>query len=374
MTYEFIKLIRYLHVYYINMSSLVIKKENWNNYQKIHKDKGWDMKTFYNNYINYKWDVDINKLPEVPPVRERKKGEYYNKNGEIAWCNSGHVLTKNQWLKDTKKKRELKAKKRELKAKKHSEWLQSKDGTEHTLKRIVFNRLKEWVRIKLYLKKYKNDANLRREKREYDREYKKNNKAKLKKNAKKYYNNVLKFRNLCINCDETKATKKHYKGYCRDCFSQLFPEENEKLQIILNKNKKTELKLFEYLKDIDKDCVYQSSYEWCKNKDTDNRNIYDYEIFKKILIELDGPQHIKYVPHFHRNGETDLSIQIERDEYKMNCALKNGFHIIRILQEDVWFDKNNWREELKTCIDILKNINHSTIICIGNNKIYNQYN
>ena len=53
------------------MSSLVIKKENWNNYQKIHKNKGWDMKTFYNNYINYKWDVDINKLPEVPPVHER---------------------------------------------------------------------------------------------------------------------------------------------------------------------------------------------------------------------------------------------------------------------------------------------------------------
>lgn len=356
------------------MSSLVIKKEDWNKYQKIHKDKGWDMKTFWNNYIEYKWNVDINKLSKLPPIRERNKGEYYNKNGEIVWWNGSHYYTKAQWLKERKRISERDAKRRELKAKKHSEWLQSKDGTEHRLKRIVFNRLKEWVRIQLFLKKYKNDANLRKQKREYDREYKKNNKVKLKKKAKKYYNNVLKFRHLCINCEKVKAKIKHYKGYCKNCFSQLFPEENEKLQIILNKNNKTELKLLEYLKDIDKDCVYQSSYEWCKNKDTENRNIYDYEIFEKILIELDGPQHIKYVPHFHRNGETDLLIQIERDEYKMNCALKNGFHIIRILQEDVWFDKNNWREELKTCIDILKNINHPTIICIGNNKIYNQYN
>lgn len=30
----------------------------------------------------------------------------------------------------------------------------------------------------------------------------------------------------------------------------------------------------------------------------------------------------------------------------MQCANANGYTVIRIMQEDVWNDRNNWKEEL----------------------------
>lgn len=36
----------------------------------------------------------------------------------------------------------------------------------------------------------------------------------------------------------------------------------------------------------------------------------------------------------------------ERDLFKMKCANENGFSIIRILQEDVLYDKYDWLNEL----------------------------
>lgn len=59
------------------------------------------------------------------------------------------------------------------------------------------------------------------------------------------------------------------------------------------------------------------------------------------MIEPDGNQHFEQVgswgsPEEHR----------ERDHFKMNLALENGYSIIRILQVDVWEDKNDWKNKL----------------------------
>jgi hypothetical protein len=40
----------------------------------------------------------------------------------------------------------------------------------------------------------------------------------------------------------------------------------------------------------------------------------------------------------------------KRDIYKMKCANENGFSVIRLLQEDVLFDKYYWLNELITNI------------------------
>jgi len=48
------------------------------------------------------------------------------------------------------------------------------------------------------------------------------------------------------------------------------------------------------------------------------------------------------VPFFKR---TALENQI-RDKYKEKKARENNINIIRICQEDVWFDKNNWEDNL----------------------------
>lgn len=47
-------------------------------------------------------------------------------------------------------------------------------------------------------------------------------------------------------------------------------------------------------------------------------------------------------------------------------ARDHGYSIIRILQTDVWFDKNNWKENLHNAIMKAKeNIGNPIIIYIG---------
>lgn len=46
----------------------------------------------------------------------------------------------------------------------------------------------------------------------------------------------------------------------------------------------------------------------------------------------------------------------ENDKYKMKCANDNNYYVIRILQEDVFYDTYDWLSELNDNIkDIIKN-------------------
>ena len=88
-----------------------------------------------------------------------------------------------------------------------------------------------------------------------------------------------------------------------------------------------------------------------------------------LLIELDGAQHFRQVMNWKDPVETR-----KRDIYKMNQALINGYSVIRILQEDVWIDKNNWETNLKSAIlDIDPGIPKIIYICENNEySVYNQ--
>lgn len=109
-------------------------------------------------------------------------------------------------------------------------------------------------------------------------------------------------------------------------------------------NNKTEDILFEYLSIIyDHEIKRQKKFEWCKN-------IlflpFDFCIEElKLLIELDGPQHFKQIS----NWQHPLLTQ-EIDKYKMKYANENGYSVIRILQDDIWNDKNNWDDNLEQSI------------------------
>ena len=54
--------------------------------------------------------------------------------------------------------------------------------------------------------------------------------------------------------------------------------------------------------------------------------------------------------------------QRKRNVYKMKCANEREYNIIRLLQEDVLKNKNNWKKKLST-----------SILNIINNTIMNQY-
>ena len=66
----------------------------------------------------------------------------------------------------------------------------------------------------------------------------------------------------------------------------------------------------------------------------------------KIIIELNGPPHFVQVSNW-QNPETTREI----DLYKMTQAKKNGYSVIRLLQNDVLNDKIQWHAKLKQHIN-----------------------
>jgi hypothetical protein len=124
-----------------------------------------------------------------------------------------------------------------------------------------------------------------------------------------------------------------------------YPELN------LEKNKfnllKGEFKLYNYLKEItNKEISSQTKFIWCKNPETNYYLPFDFCIEDlKILIELDGEQHFNQI-YYWESPETVR----KRDSYKMVKAKENGYTIIRLLWDDIYYDKNNWKLKLKNSI------------------------
>jgi very-short-patch-repair endonuclease/predicted nucleic acid-binding Zn ribbon protein len=102
---------------------------------------------------------------------------------------------------------------------------------------------------------------------------------------------------------------------------------------------KTELKLFEWLKSQKFNVERQVKFDWCKIK---KHLPFDFVIEElKLIIELDGPQHFRQVANW-----TSPEITQEKDVFKMRKMSENGYSMIRLLQEDVLYDKFNWQEIL----------------------------
>ena len=127
-----------------------------------------------------------------------------------------------------------------------------------------------------------------------------------------------------------------------------------------NCKNKTELKLLNWVKNCDLIISVKKEYApvWCSTKyieynvkkDCINKGKYQYRFDflitirgkKNIIIELDGRQHYEQV----MNWKAPFCQQI-RDKYKEMKANQKNIPVIRILQEDVWSDKNNWQKKLE---------------------------
>jgi len=126
---------------------------------------------------------------------------------------------------------------------------------------------------------------------------------------------------------------------------------------------KTEHKLLEYLKTIYPRVKHQYKVKWCKNPDTDRYLPFDFMIPSlNIIIELDGRQHFEQVSNWKDHCSTK-----KRDVYKMRCALAHGFTIIRILQNDVWQDINDWKNKLRETLYVYES---PTWVFISENREY----
>ena len=134
---------------------------------------------------------------------------------------------------------------------------------------------------------------------------------------------------------------------------------------------KTEKKLNEKLSSIYPNLIYQYKVEWCKNLETNRYLPFDFCIEEyKIIFELDGAHHFEQVSNWKSPEENQ-----KKDLYKEKCANENGYSMIRILQEDVANDKNNWLNKLQNSIQtIINNPDLIQNIYISNdNYDYNTY-
>ena len=57
----------------------------------------------------------------------------------------------------------------------------------------------------------------------------------------------------------------------------------------------------------------------------------------------------------------------------MKCANENGFSVIRILQEDAFYDRYDWLNELICNIELITNDNRIQNIFMNKNDEYKNY-
>ena len=59
-----------------------------------------------------------------------------------------------------------------------------------------------------------------------------------------------------------------------------------------------------------------------------------YNANKKIAVEVQGAQHLKYVPHFHGSSKSSFLSQVRRDQQKADFCKLNGITLIEIFSEE----------------------------------------
>jgi very-short-patch-repair endonuclease len=126
---------------------------------------------------------------------------------------------------------------------------------------------------------------------------------------------------------------------------------------------KSEGKLFYWLKkQTYLDVKPQVIFNWCKKQ---KKLPFDFLLKDfNIIIELDGPQHFKQVSNWQSPEKTQ-----ENDEFKNKSALENGYHMIRISQEIVLADKEDWENKLKEAINTCIKSDETLYLTIG--EVYN---
>jgi very-short-patch-repair endonuclease/DNA-directed RNA polymerase subunit RPC12/RpoP len=107
---------------------------------------------------------------------------------------------------------------------------------------------------------------------------------------------------------------------------------------------KTELKLFQWLKNNKFNVQSQVNFDWCKKV---KHLPFDFVIEDlKLIIELDGRQHFEQVNNWDSPDKTQIN-----DNFKYKLALENGYKMIRICQRIVLNDKEDWQIQLINAIN-----------------------
>lgn len=125
---------------------------------------------------------------------------------------------------------------------------------------------------------------------------------------------------------------------------------------------KTQEQLFSWLKERypEYTIITEAIFDWCVGETTNKKYRYDFYLPElDLFIELDGPQHFYQISYWKCPEDTQA-----RDIFKMNRANINGKSVIRIEQENISYDKTDWRNQL---MGVIKKYEIPRKIYIGNN-------
>ncbi len=129
---------------------------------------------------------------------------------------------------------------------------------------------------------------------------------------------------------------------------------------------KTEGKVFEFLQENYPNCKSQLRFDWCRYSKTNNIMPFDFGFSDaKLLIELDGRQHFQQIAKWDAPEITQ-----EKDIEKILFAMRAGYSIIHIYQDEVWKDSYDWKTVLKENIDLLTKETKPHVLFISKVDIY----
>ena len=169
-----------------------------------------------------------------------------------------------------------------------------------------------------------------------------------------------------------KHTNKKYYFKCDDCKNNFkgVPNSIVSVNVWCPKCKfKTEKKLFLWLQKNYNEYIIQKEkiFTWCFYKDSNRFPRFDFFIKElKIIIELDGLQHFSQVLNWDSPETTQ-----KNDIYKIKKVIDKGYTIIRLLQTDVFHDRNDWKKKLKKYI--MKEYKKPTCVFICTDGKYEPY-
>jgi very-short-patch-repair endonuclease len=168
-----------------------------------------------------------------------------------------------------------------------------------------------------------------------------------------------------------KVSGKKFWFSCRDCNQEFkttissITKNNTWCPYCINK---TEKKLNDFLKS-NYSVIYQYKAEWCINVQTGLKLPFDFCIFDfKTIIELDGAQHFIQIMNWKSPEE-----QRKMDYYKQKQANINGFSVIRIIQEDVLFDRFDWSNKLLEAIRLIQESQQTINIYLSSDNKYHSF-
>lgn len=128
---------------------------------------------------------------------------------------------------------------------------------------------------------------------------------------------------------------------------------------------KTEKIMYDFLEKNYYDIETQAEFDWCINSQTGKFYRFDFHLLNSNkIIEIDGLQHFQ---HKQKKWQSPDIIRTN-DVYKMKQAITNGFQILRLLQEDILYDRIDWKQIV---VDFINNIYIDNVIYIGD--LYNKH-